>query len=82
MRAISENRELTFKEEYALECLWHEFQHAAAIGWSDVRKEKSEFTIVMETVNQFYARRSYGQFVKAIGGKVSNKREILENGYG
>ena len=36
----------------------------------------------METVNQFCARRSYGQFVKAIGGKVSHKKEIIEGGYG
>lgn len=82
MRAIAENRRFTFNEEYALECLWHEFRHAAAKGWSDYYKKTDELTIVMETVNQFCARRSYGQFVKAIGGKVSHKKEIIENGYG
>ena len=82
IRAIAENRQFTFKEEYALESLWYEFRHAAAKGWGDIRKKTDELELVMETVNQFCVRRSYGQFVNAIGGKVSHKKEILDYGYG
>ena len=82
MKAIAEKRAMTFDEEYALECLWHEIRHAAAQGWSDVNKKTPELSMVMETVNQFCARRSYGQLVKSLGGKLYNKKEILENGYG
>lgn len=82
MRAISEGRKFTFNEEYALESIWHEMRHAAAVGWKDLSRKSPLLTSVMETVNQYCARRSYGTFVTAIGGKVSNKAAILTDGYG
>ena len=36
----------------------------------------------MECINQFCARRSYGKFLRAIGGSVSHKKEIIKSGYG
>ena len=32
LKAISTGVDLTFKQEYALESLWHEIRHAAAVG--------------------------------------------------
>lgn len=36
----------------------------------------------METINQFCARHSYSDFVKSLGGKTVNAKEIIEHGYG
>ncbi|MBR3286953.1 MAG: hypothetical protein IKI72_03940 [Bacteroidales bacterium] len=82
MKAIAEKRKLTFNEEYALESLWHEIRHAAARGWEQSDHKTPDLSMVMETVNQFCARRSYGQFVRAVGGKPSNLKSVIENGYG
>lgn len=82
MRAISENRKMTFNEEYAIESLWHEIRHSAAKGWNDVRKKTDHLTEIMECVNQFCARRTYGNFLRAIGGKPANFKDIVEQGYG
>jgi len=82
IKSIRENRALTFNEEYSLESLWNEFRHASAVGWKDLRNKTDNLVDTMEAVNQFCARRTYGTFVKAIGGKVNNKKAIIENGYG
>lgn len=82
IRAIVEKREFTFNEEYAIESLWHEIRHASAKGWNNIANITEGRVVVMETINQFCARRSYGQFVKALGGKTSNQNDIINNGYG
>ena len=70
IRCINLGKELTFNQEYAIESLWHEMRHAAAVGWKDIRKKTRELTVVMEAVNQFCARRTYGQLLSALGGKA------------
>lgn len=83
MRGIAERRKLTFREEYAIESLWHEIRHAGAKGWRNVKFSKEdEYRLPMEVINQFCARRSYGELVKALGGKMYNQAEIIANGYG
>ena len=82
MKAIVEKNALTFNQEYALESVWHEFRHAAAIGWKDLRLKTSELTSSMEVVNQFCARVSYPNFVKGLGSKASHAKKIMEKGYG
>lgn len=84
MKAIAEKRPLTFNEEYAIESLWHEIRHAQAVGWKDVRiKRKNPHLIdAMECINQFCARRSYGKLLRAIGGTVTHRKEIIQGGYG
>lgn len=82
MKAIAAKTPLTFNQEYAIECLWHEIRHAGAVGWKDIRKRTEDLTSAMECINQFCARRSYGKFLRAIGGSVSHKKEIIKSGYG
>lgn len=82
LRAISTGTELTFNQEYALESLWHEIRHAAAVGWKNVRNKTDMKSSSMETINQFCARHSYSGFVKSLGGKAVNTKEIIERGYG
>lgn len=82
IRAIREGRKLTFKEEYSIESLWHEMRHAAAVGWKDIKKKNSELSNVMEAVNQFCARRTYGHLLEALGGKANNTKQIISMGYG
>lgn len=82
LRAIIEGRTLTFNEEYSLESVWHEIRHANANGWKNIKLKNDDLTMVMETVNQFCARRTYEHFVTALGGKIANKEAILASGYG
>ena len=82
LKSISTGAELTFNQEYALESLWHEIRHAAAVGWKDLRNKTELKSRSMETINQFCARHSYSNFVKSLGGKATNAKEIIERGYG
>lgn len=82
MKAIAANQTLTFNQEYAIESLWHEIRHAGAVGWKDIRNQTVDLTSAMECINQFCARRSYGKLLRAIGGSVSHKNEIIKSGYG
>ena len=82
MKSIAAQIPLSFNQEYAIESLWHEIRHAGAIGWKDIRKQTEDLTEAMECINQFCARRSYGKFLRAIGGSVSHKKEIIKSGYG
>ncbi|WP_211660252.1 structural protein [Pedobacter nototheniae] len=71
---------LTFNQEYSIEALWHEILHAKTL--SPPRKLSEAQTAAMETVNQFVARHTYTDFLKSLGGKAVNKKNILEKGYG
>ena len=73
---------MTFKQEYALESLWHEIRHAQAVGWKNLRNKTPLKRDSMETINQFCARHSYKGFVQSLGGKAFNTKEIIERGYG
>ena len=82
MKAISGKTALTFNQEYALESVWHEFRHAAAVGWKDVRLKNKRLASSMEVINQFCARLSYPSFVRSLGGKATHAKKIMEKGYG
>lgn len=82
LKAISTGVDMTFKQEYALESLWHEIRHAQAVGWKDLKKKTKLKSKTMETINQFCARHSYRDFVKSLGGKAVHAKEIIERGYG
>ena len=80
--AIANNTPFTFKQEYSLECLWHEIRHAGAVGWKEANNKTSVNTASMEVINQFCARKSYMQFVRSIGGKAIHKKTIMNDGFG
>ena len=80
--AIANNTPFTFKQEYSLECLWHEIRHAGAVGWKEANNKTSVNTASMEVINQFCARKSYMQFVRSIGGKATHKKTIMNDGFG
>lgn len=82
MKAISEKTALTFNQEYALESVWHEFRHAAAVGWKNVNLKTPVLMNSMEVINQFCARLSYPSFIRGLGGKASHAKKIMEKGYG
>lgn len=82
LKAISTGADMTFKQEYALESLWHEIRHAQAVGWKNLRNKTPLKRDSMETINQFCARHSYKGFVQSLGGKTFNTKEIIERGYG
>ncbi|SDO03749.1 phage putative head morphogenesis protein, SPP1 gp7 family [Desulfonauticus submarinus] len=68
---------LSFNEEYALEALWHEIVHNKQIFAG--RYEKS----VVETVTQWYARRTYPNLLKKLGNFTPEHQErIIKEGYG
>ena len=82
MKAIAEKQPLTFNQEYALESIWHEIRHAAAVGWKDRRRKTPELSNAMEVINQFCARMSYPSFIRGLGGKATHTIKVMEKGYG
>ena len=82
LKAIATDVDMTFNQEYALESLWHEIRHAGAVGWGDISNITKLRKDIMETINQFCARHSYGYFVKSLGGKANHIYDIIKGGYG
>ena len=82
LKAISQGKDMTFNQEYALESLWHKIRHAQAIGWGNQGNRTDLRIQSMETINQFCARHSYGHFVRSLGGKAIHTKEVIERGYG
>lgn len=78
--AIKKGHKMTFNQEYSLESLWHEILHAKTktkpYELSEFHKQR------METINQFVARHTYDKFIEKLGGKATNKADVLDNGYG
>lgn len=81
--AIARGKQLTFNQEYAIECLWHEFRHAQAKGFT-LRTQGDDHKLVaaMECINQFCARQSYDVFLKSLGGKATHKADVISGGFG
>lgn len=80
--SIRNSEALTFKQEYALESLWHEIGHSRAKGWGSLYHKSGLKATNMEILNQFYARHTYDDFIKQFGGKASHKSKIWTDGYG
>lgn len=81
---IQRGKELTFEEEYALECFYHEILHSKSKQYSVLNEHgKGDFKrTAMETVNQFVSRHDYADFIRNMGGRVYHQEEVLENGGG
>ena len=78
--AIKKGETLTFKQEYALESLWHEILHAKTqTRPMQLNRRQTES---METINEFIARHTYNEFIERLGGRASHQQRILEEGYG
>jgi hypothetical protein len=80
--AIKQGKDLTFKQEYSVECVWHEFLHAKAKGWSNINNKTDKLKNAMEVANQFCARRSYSPFLESLGGKSTHSADIIAKGIG
>ncbi len=83
LSSILSKTELTFNQEYAVECLWHEMKHGTAKGWVDLFWSKNQTSAnAMETINQYCARREYPAFLKMLGAKSAHLADIKSGGYG
>jgi hypothetical protein len=77
---IRAGKTLTFKEEYAVENVWHEFLHGKSVGFGMKLTASQEAS--MEAINQLVARNSYNDFLVKLGGKAMHKKQIIQNGFG
>jgi hypothetical protein len=82
LNAIKNGKDLTFKQEYAVESVWHEFLHAKAKGWSNINNRTDKLINSMEAANQYCARRSYIPFLESLGGKSTHSADIIAKGFG
>jgi SPP1 gp7 family putative phage head morphogenesis protein len=85
LRALG-RRPLTFDEEYALESFWHECLHNLQVEARDrtafYAKRYPDSRVLMETVTQWTARRTYHQMLDALGGyRPSLQDDIIRRGY-
>jgi len=78
--SIANNKEMTLMQETAMETVWHEFLHCHSKAWENGRV--SSAVPLMETLNEFYARQTYPQFVAKFGGRATHHKEIRKNGIG
>ena len=78
--AIKKGEDLTFKQEYAIESLWHEILHAKTQA-RPIQLNRRQVES-METINEFIARHTYNEFIERLGGKAIHQQRILEEGYG
>ena len=76
---IGKGQALDLMEEYAIEGLWHEIGHCRSKGWMNTRRIDD---LVMETLNQWVARHTYGEFMSALGGKAIHQERVLAEGLG
>lgn len=78
---LAKGKELAWNEEYAMESLWHELTHNRQkhghLGKKDEHKR-----LVMELFTQWTARRTYPQFLEALGGKAVHQASIKAKGLG
>jgi len=80
--ALKKKKNLTFNEEYALEALWHEIIHNNQNPGSAKYEKTNYRTVIMETVNQWLARRTYIKMLDELGIKSKWADEIKSKGYG
>lgn len=80
LSSIKKGAELTYKQEISLQSMWHEILHAKTktppVRLNPIQNKN------METVNEFYARKTYPEFIKQLGGKSIHQKEVIENGFG
>ncbi|SMC28538.1 phage putative head morphogenesis protein, SPP1 gp7 family, partial [Desulfacinum hydrothermale DSM 13146] len=85
LRALGRRR-LSFDEEYALESFWHEclhnMQQEALDRAAFYAKRFPDSRVLMESVTQWTARRTYHQMLDALGGyRAQAQQEIIQRGY-
>lgn len=83
MQKIAVGDALSFREEYAIESLWHEINHNRQSTLSSFSAGKlSARRALMETVNQFVSRETYTRFMSDLGGEARHQDAIRLRGYG
>lgn len=79
--AIAAGKQLTWKQEYAFESLWHEIMHNRQVVSRNMHKGGPAH-VLMETVNQWTSRRTYQEFLRSLGVKPLHQKEIIKEGLG
>uniref|UniRef100_UPI0012EC4601 hypothetical protein n=1 Tax=Desulfovibrio cuneatus TaxID=159728 RepID=UPI0012EC4601 len=77
--ALASGKQLTFKQEYAFESLWHEILHNRQVLGRNMKKFSVPH-VVMETINQWTSRRTYHELLRSLGATPSHQADILKNG--
>ena len=79
LESIKAQRPLTFKNEYAIETLWHEIIHGIT-GIAPVVREIGKDSI-QEGVVQLIARHSYHKLTNVLGYSAAHQSAIINGGY-
>lgn len=80
--AIAQKKKLSFKQESTLETLWHELLHLQSIGWKNRLEKNVTNNLIMETINEICARKTYGYLLRCLGVKSSYRDKIMTDGLG
>ena len=76
-------QDLTFDEEYSLESPWHEIRYNMQKTTTKNYDFRSPENVMMETMTQWTARRTYQEMMSALGDFAPiHQNEIIRNGYG
>jgi len=85
LSAFNKRKKLSFNEEYALECFWHEIMHNNQELSEGLKpfKDTHYRGRLMETINQWVSRRTYVKMLDEIGHfELSHTERIKKEGYG
>ena len=66
---IKKGKKLSFEEENACKSIWHEICHNKQKKYATRERTQRE-TRIMETINEYVARRTYPIFIERLGGKA------------
>lgn len=84
LNKIRLGQNLKFKEEYAIEALYHEILHQKATGREGLKPHyRGDYKrTAMEVANQFVARSDYPILIERLGGKARHQKRVLAQGMG
>lgn len=81
-KKIGTGERLEFREEYALESLWHEIMHNNQV-LERVRPPRDHYSYrMMEIVNQWVSRRTYPRMLEKLEAKPTHFEKVKAEGWG
>jgi hypothetical protein len=78
---LAKGEGLDWLEEYSIESLWHEITHNRQV-YRNLGGENTGKRRIAEIVTQWTARRTYPEFLQALGGNAAHLDSIKSEGLG
>ena len=81
MECHCKKNDLAWKQEYAMESLWHEILHNRQVLCNPM-KQGGPAHVCMEVINHWYSKSTYPKLLKALGASPVHQASIIIDGLG